>query len=104
MMIRMNDGCLDFNGLLEKVAELENKVAEYEERITTMNTVIESIDDEIRFLLDSDIDTSDVLANHADVLKKIEESLDTINTRNGNGRIRVNLKIDSVEQVQDANE
>ncbi len=100
VMLKLNDGCLDFNGILKKMTGLEARVEEYEEKLSNINSIIESMDAEIRYLLEADNNTSDVLINHAEAMKKIETYINDIKDKTSSSKILVNLKVDSVETIE----
>ena len=71
LLVSIENGIIDFNGLINRVKELE-------ERINAINEAVTQLDKEIVYLIDQDNKTSEVLINHANVVKSLREHIEEI--------------------------
>ena len=68
LLINIENGVIDFNQLLKRVKELE-------EMITKIKSVVETMDEEIAYLIKQDNKTGEVLLNHAEAVKALKEQI-----------------------------
>ena len=73
LIINIENGVIDFKQLLERVKNLEGK-------INLINEAVTEMDKEIGYLIDQDNKTSEILVNHAEVVKNLQEHIQTIKT------------------------
>lgn len=71
LYITIENGIIDFNGLINRVAELESN-------IKAINEAVQQLDQEIIYLIDQDNKTNEVLMNHASVVHSLKEHLEDI--------------------------
>jgi len=73
LIINIDNGVIDFNALIKRVKDLE-------EMITKIKSVVETMDEEIAYLIKQDNKTSEILLNHADAVKSLRTHLNEIKT------------------------
>lgn len=71
LIINVKDGIIDFNALIDRVKSLETK-------INTINQAISAMDEEIIYLIEQDNKTGEILINHAEVVKSLQEHINAI--------------------------
>lgn len=68
LIINIENGVIDFNKLLQRVKDLE-------ETMLKIKDVVETIDEEITYLIKQDNKTGEILLNHAEAVKALREHL-----------------------------